>query len=129
MRTKRTAERKRACQFFGVYHRRTARYIGKLLDLSIKGLKVLAKKPIEVHTLFEFRIELPRPIVGHNEVSFDAQCVWCAGSTEDVDQYEAGFQITKIDFNQIEAIQYLLTDDLFTDPDVQPRVTLMEKRR
>lgn len=127
MRIKRTAERKLACQFFGVYHRRTAKYIGKLIDLSIKGMRVLSRKAMEAHTLYEFRIELPKPIVGLTELTFDAQCVWCARSPEEKGQYNAGFQITRIDFAQIEAVQYLLNDDLFTDPDVQPRVTLMEK--
>jgi len=127
MRKKRTAERKRASHFFGVYHRKTDKYIGKLVDMSTRGMKVLSKKPIQTHTIYEFRIELPKAVAGYNEIYFDAQCVWSAGSSEENEQYDSGFQITGIDFDQIEAIQYLLSDDLFTDPDIQPRFTLEEK--
>ena len=80
-----------------------------------------------VYTIYDFRIDLPESFAGKKQLTFDAECVWCCESTSSISKYIAGFQITDIDFEEIEAIQYLLNSDLFQDPEEQPRVTLIEK--
>ena len=101
--------------------------MGRLIDLSTVGMKLLLENSVADQTAFEFKIELPKPIAGKDHLTFDAECVWCSMSGKSEKKYEAGFKITNIDFEQIEAIQYLLNDPLFEDTEEQPRITLMEK--
>ena len=124
---RRKTQRKQTKNFFGVYHRETDEYIGRLFDLSTHGLLILTKHTIHVNTVYEFRVDLPKPIAGKSCLTFSAECVWCRESTSSTKEYDAGFRIVDINFEEIKTIQYLLNDPLFLDADEQPRITLIEK--
>lgn len=125
MEERRKTERKQTKNFFGVYHRKTEEYVGRLFDLSTRGLMILAKNEMLVNTFYDFRIDLPKPIGGKSCLMFSAECVWCKESSGK--GCEAGFQIVNIDFEEIKTIQYLLNDPLFMDADEQPRITIVEQ--
>ena len=74
MRKKRRANRKQTKTFFAVYHRKTNKFVGRLIDLSTVGMKLLLEKLVSVQTAFQMRIELPKPIAGNNHLTFDAEC-------------------------------------------------------
>ena len=61
---RRKAPRKQTDHFFGIYHRETDEFIGKLLDLSIMGMKIQAVQEMDVGCIYDFRIDLPMPIAG-----------------------------------------------------------------
>ena len=119
--------RKQTDHFFGVFHRETDEFIGKLIDLSTKGMMIQAVLNMDVSSIYEFRIDLPKAAAGIRYLAFDAECVWCHESTSSNGNYDIGFQFTKIKFKEIETIQYLLNDALFHDSEEQPRLTLTKK--
>ncbi len=119
--------RKQTDHFFGVYHRETGEFIGKLIDLSTKGMMIQAVLCMETGGIYEFRIDLPKSVAGKRFLSFDAECAWCRESTSSKENYDIGFQITEMKFKEIETIQYLLNDTLFHDSVQQPRLTLSKK--
>jgi hypothetical protein len=127
MNERRKAQRKRTDHFFGVYHRETDEFIGKLFDMSTKGMMLHAVLPMELNTVYEFRIDLPKFVAGKRHLSFDAECVRCTERDSPKKICEIGFKITDIEFEELETIQYLLNDALFQDAEEQPRVTLAEK--
>ena len=119
--------RKQTDHFFGVFHRETGEFIGKLIDLSTRGMMLQAVINMDAGSIYEFRIDLPKTIAGKRFLSFDAECVWCRESKSSKDNYDVGFQITEMNFNEIETIQYLLNGALFHDSGQQPRLTLAKK--
>jgi len=124
---RRKTQRKQTQNFFGVYHKETEKYIGRLFDLSTSGLLILAKNKMNIDTTYEFRIDLPKTVAGKSCLTFSAECVWCRENNSSSKGYDAGFKIVNIDFEEIKTIQYLLHDPLFLDADEQPRITLVEK--
>ena len=71
MKEKRKAQRKQTNEFFGIYHKETDEFIGKLLDLSIMGMKIQAVQDLDDGSMYEFRIDLPMPIAGRHYLAFD----------------------------------------------------------
>ena len=127
MKSERKAQRKKTKEFIEIHDRETDEFIGKLLDLSTKGMMILAMRSMISQTIYEIRIDFPKPIEGKHYLTFDAECVWCHESTSSKKRYNAGFQITEIDFEEMQTLQYLLDDSLFYDAEEQPRLTLAKK--
>ena len=127
MKEKRKAPRKQTNEFFGIYHRETDEFIGKLIDLSIMGMKIQAVQEMDVGCIYDFRIDLPKPISGHFNLAFHTECVWCHEITSSKGEYEIGFQIKEKLFEKIETIQHLLDNELFHDSKEQLRLTLAKK--
>jgi len=124
---RRKAPRKQTDHFFGIYHRETDEFIGKLLDLSTKGMMISALRSMIAKATYEIRIVFPLPIGGKYMLTFDAECVWCCESTSSDKKYRAGFHFTDIYLDELETIEYLLNDALFHDEEEQPRLTLAKK--
>lgn len=127
MEERRKAQRKQTDQFFGVYDRETDEFIGRLLDMSTIGIKIHSLRLLETDAVYEFRIDLPKAIAGQRHLCFDGICVRCVENQKSKGNYEAGFQITNIEFEEFETIKHLLNDALFRDLDEQPRATLSKK--
>ena len=127
MKERRKDPRKQTDHFFGVYHRETDEFIGKLIDLSTRGMMIQAILNMDVGSIYEIRIDLPKPVAEKRYLGFDAECVWCRESTRSKGNYDVGFQMTEIKFKEMETIQSLLNDALFHDSKEQPRITLIEK--
>ena len=124
---RRKIQRKQTDQFFGVFDRETGDFIGKLIDLSTKGTMLQAVLSMDTGSIYEFKIDFPEPVAGKRSLSFDAECIWCRKSTSSKENYDIGFEITDMELEEIETIQYLLNDALFHDPEQQPRLTLAKK--
>ena len=119
--------RKQTDHFFGVFDRETGEFIGKLIDLSIRGMMLQAVLKMDAGSIYELRIDLPKPVSGNRFLSFDSECVWCRESTSSENNYDIGFEITEMNFKEIETIQYLLNGAFFHDSGQQPRLTLAKK--
>ena len=127
MKNKRKAQRKKTNEFIEIHDKETDEFIGKLLDLSTKGMMILAMCSMITQTIYEIRIDLPKPIEGKHNLTFDAECVWCHESASSKKTYNAGFQITEIESEEIKTLQILLDDSLIFDAEEQPRLTLAKK--
>ncbi|MCH9025259.1 MAG: PilZ domain-containing protein [candidate division Zixibacteria bacterium] len=124
---RRKITRKQTDQFFGVFDRETGDFIGKLIDLSTKGTMLQSVLSMEPGSIYEFKIDFPEPVAGKRSLSFDGECIWCRKSTSSKVNYDVGFEITEMELEEIETIQYLLNDSLFHDSAQQPRLTLAKK--
>jgi hypothetical protein len=124
---RRKVPRKKTDQFFGVYERETGEYIGRLVEMSTKGMSIHAVQPLDVNSIYEFKIDLPKPVAGRSEFCFEAECLRCNESNESSENYVLGFRITNIEFKELETIQYLLTDSLFYAEEDRPKITMSGK--
>lgn len=124
MKERRKAQRKRTDEFFGIYHRETNEFIGKLIDLSIMGMKIQAVQEMDVGSIYNFRIDLPKPIAGYFNLAFHTECVWCNESTTSKGEYDIGFQVKEKLFEKIDIIKHLLDNEFFHDSKEQPYLSL-----
>lgn len=127
MKERRKAQRKQTNEFFRIYNRANDEFIGKLIDLSIMGMRIQAVQNMDIGSIYQFRIDFPILITGKHHLAFDAECVWCRESTKSNGNYDIGFQITQKIFEKVETIQCLLNDSLFHDAEKQPRLTIAKK--
>lgn len=127
MNERRKAQRKTTNELFGIYNMETGKFIGKLIDLSIMGIKIQAAQNMDVGSIYKFKIDLPKPIAEKHYLAFEAKCVWCREDSSSNGHFDIGFQISEMIFDKIEIIQSLLDDALFYDSKEQLRIALAEK--
>ncbi len=82
--------RRRASEALTVFDQKTGEPIGKVLDMSAKGLKITGKEPVAKRRIYYCRMPLKREIDDCGEVFFDAECRWCRES-EEAGNYNSGF--------------------------------------
>ena len=127
MEEKRRAQRKQTKDFLGVCHRETEEFLGRLIDLSVKGMMIRAVQNMDAKSIYKFRIDLPTVVAGGQLLELDAECVWSSESTESGGRFDVGFKFTHLNFEVVKTIKYLLNDALFNDSKVQSRLTLAKK--
>jgi len=82
-------------RYFNVVNESNNESIGHLVDLSPDGLKTIGGLDISRTKPMSLKMELPREMNDVKEVSFVAQCTWCAKDAES-ELYLAGYKIISI---------------------------------
>ena len=93
---------------FGVTNLETDRLMGHMTDITPVGLQMTTFKPVEVRSIFNFRLRLPEPIQGSIFIIMDAECLWCKQGT-DAKSYIAGFKLNAITPGNVKRVQTLMT--------------------
>ncbi|MFQ5453719.1 MAG: PilZ domain-containing protein [Candidatus Zixiibacteriota bacterium] len=106
MEERRELKRKLTSDFYKVKGRSLEEYLevfdcgsnqslGRLVDITIKGIMLISETPVEIDKSFQLRINLAEIIDGKKEITFDAKSIWC-NKENDSELYNTGFQIEKI---------------------------------
>lgn len=80
-------------KYLKVYNFSTSELIGELANLSSEGAMFITPEPIRESTSFRCRVPLSQPIMGHEELIFDAVCRWCRRNVG-ADRWESGYELT-----------------------------------
>ena len=123
MREQRKLERRDTVAFLAVYDRKTEMFIGRLIDMTTKGMKIKSATAIELDSTFMIRIDLPVSTKVSKIITFKAKCVW-TNECSDSDAYDCGFQIQDITPKELENINSLINSPLFEDANERVRVTI-----
>jgi hypothetical protein len=91
---KRTIKRHHLKYFLKVYNRKTGKAIGYIVNISQEGLRLVSHIPLLTHSVFQFRIKLPREIDGERNIDFDALSCWCRPDVSP-DCFDTGFKIVE----------------------------------
>jgi len=103
----RSNERRYTTDYLVVYDSETDNPIGRILNLSETGLKMITDEKIEVGSNREVRLKLPDFIKGCRETILEIECRWCKFNKRN-DWYECGFTLENLsDFN-LKIIRELL---------------------
>jgi hypothetical protein len=78
-----------------LYNRLDGALIGKLVDISDMGIKMLTDEPVQDNTFYRMIIKLPEKINDSDELHFDAITIRCQQET-DLDVYAVGCQVLNI---------------------------------
>ncbi len=91
---KRTIKRHHLSYYLKVYNRKTGKPIGYIVNISTEGLRLVSHIPLLTHSVFQFRIKLPREIQGERNIDFDALSCWCRPDVSP-DCFDTGFKIVE----------------------------------
>jgi len=84
--------RRSACGYYHVYSRATNKLIGRVVNMSLRGIMLISEEPIEASKMLKCKMELPEEILESKLLNFDAESKWCR-KNETIDCYETGFLI------------------------------------
>ncbi len=87
----------------------TNRSIGKLVDISADGMRIVSNIPLEKGARFKFRIDLPREVGGCDQLNVSARNVWCREDDE-LNSYQAGFEFQSTFPHHADIIELLFND-------------------
>ncbi len=104
---RRKYKRSRSPKLLPVTDVNTQQCIGRLVDLSLGGMLMMAVQPIPVHRIFQLRVNLPIEINGNNVIEFGAESVW-GDPPEHIGTYWAGFQVIDISEYNKESVSELV---------------------
>ncbi len=104
---RRKSPRKRLSAELTLFDRATGANVGRLVNLSEGGLRLVAKKPFTAGQRMVFSMVLPQMVRGSTTVSFEAVAVWTQQASYGGDT-AAGFRFVELKPEALEVIRYLL---------------------
>ncbi|HUT62344.1 MAG TPA: PilZ domain-containing protein [Anaerolineae bacterium] len=78
-----------------VFDRVSGNYTGRLVDITMNGIRILNEKPFDTGTEYSFRLDLTKVMSFEQHVDFDAECIWQEREFSS-GVYNSGFKIIKI---------------------------------
>jgi hypothetical protein len=131
MRERRKHTRQGVQEYLTVYDCSTGEPIGRLANLSSEGAMFVTSGPVKATAAFRCRVELVRPILGRDEILFDAECRWCRKNVKR-DRWESGYalRMTGIDADLVSFLTLSFKlGDLGAEEVPDITVVEMENRR
>ena len=104
---RRKSPRKRLSAELTIFDRSTGANIGRLVNLSESGLRLVSKKPFAEGQRMVFSMILPQMVRGSTTVSVDAVAVWTQQASYGGD-VAAGFRFVELKPESLEVIRYPL---------------------
>lgn len=104
---RRKSPRKRLSAELTIFDRSTGANVGRLMNLSESGLRLLSKTPFVDGQRMVFSMILPQQVRGSTTISVDAVAVWAQQASYGGD-VAAGFRFIEPKPESLEVIRYLL---------------------
>lgn len=109
-RTHRRYPRKKLFQERIVFDRTTGGNVGRLVNLSLDGFKLILRREVHRGERFQLGMVLPGQIAGANTASFDGKAVWCE-SLDTPGEFQVGFQFVELSPTGQDVIAQLMEND------------------
>ncbi len=103
---KRVIKRHHLSYYLKVYNRKTGKPLGYIVNISTEGLRLVSRVPLLTHTVFQFRVKLPREIEGERNIDFDALSCWCRPDASP-DCFDTGFKLVDTPQALLELVESL----------------------
>ena len=108
-RNKRQLARNNFIHNFTVIEQQTGVEIGDLADITIKGVKLICDRAIEIDRDYMLELAPDEKIIEGTRVDFSARAIRCT-ETEIQDIYSAGFIINEIDETSKNSLNVLIEE-------------------
>jgi hypothetical protein len=114
MQDKRKLKRRHLIYYLRVFDRNNDNLIGHLADIYSEGIMLVSERSVEPNTVFQLKMNLPKEILGREQMNFDAESLWFR---KDINPnfYLIGFRFLKVTRNHFALIEELLDDFGFRD--------------
>ena len=90
--------------------------LGYVVDITPHGLKVVSEEVCKTGLVYDFKMNLQDNIGQKKEIQFKAKCAW-AGLDANSDFYANGFEIKKLNDNDVNTIETIISEYGFEDLD------------
>ena len=90
---RRKNKRKHLYEFFDAVDSHSEVPIGKLVDVSAGGMKIMTQQKLDPETAVELKVMLPKSF-REGSITVHAKSMWCHG--EPSGSYETGLQLTDV---------------------------------
>lgn len=101
---KRQNDRRHLIDFLEIFDFFNDSFFGLLVDVTLQGVKVTTKNPLEVGNTVTLKIKIPKFFNTKNEITFEATCVW---TNRIKDSYESGLKFKRILDEDLDVIKNL----------------------
>lgn len=110
----RNLKRRHLIYYLEVFDQETGKLLGHLVDLTVKGMKLISKEQIPAGKSFSLRMIMPEEYCPEREVRFAATSTWCS---EDVnpDFYATGFTTPDLEDKTRRLFMILINQVGFND--------------
>jgi hypothetical protein len=123
MKKKRKDTRTPTIDYFLVRHLQTNQIIGRIANLSVGGLMLIANKPLCVRRTYDLQLVFPRTLFDKTFITFTAESRW-SKYNDFAKWWELGFEIREIGLEDKgileQIIQQLMTDSTAQLTDKKP---------
>ena len=92
----RQLKRRHLIYYLEVLDQKTGKLLGHLVDLTVKGMKLISKEEIASGKTFSLRMVMPVEYCPEREVTFTATSTWCSQDVNP-DFYATGFNTPDLD--------------------------------
>ena len=93
---RRKATRHSLIEYLQVYDQETKDLLGRVVDVSEKGMMIIGNEPYEPETgTRKLRMMLPKYFEGQEHMDFEAECRWTAPDIND-DFFDGGFEFVNL---------------------------------
>lgn len=83
--------------------------LGRLVNITVEGFMLYGGKLMEISSIHQLDMPLPRPVDGHAKVSFGAEVVW-SSTLEGSNGHWSGFHIIAISDQERDVIGKLIAN-------------------
>lgn len=109
MSERRSQKRRRTSDYFLVYDEETNDLIGRIIDLTIDGARMISEMPVPVPRTVRCRLVMPRMIGRHRDLHIEAECKWCKKNHR-LGWHEAGYEFINMSEENHKIISELIGD-------------------
>ena len=85
------------------------RLLGRAVDISLGGFKVVGQSPVPEGVVMRCRLVFPAPIEGARELTIDATTKWCVRESDEPN-WEFGFELVGLKPDELEIQKALVRD-------------------
>ena len=112
MSERRKRPRKRTGAYVAVHDLNSNENVGRLIDVSAEGMKLMSSKCFEKNSTLLLQIDLPSEIDGRGQILCKASIIWCKEGNEP-DFHEVGLKISDISPYNHETLEKWMTSLAF----------------
>ena len=86
--------------------------VGRVIDLTTRGMRLCSKEQMDPGSVVKFRMNLPLDCREPEEISFEANIIWCRGATLP-GYYDAGIELQKVSAPDVAMIEQFIQQTSF----------------
>ncbi|MDD4918750.1 MAG: PilZ domain-containing protein [candidate division Zixibacteria bacterium] len=109
MNDRRDNARRRTAAYHLVYELETGEFVGRVINLTTGGLRLISDAAVAVPTKLSCRMRLPDLFKGAREIMFDIESRWCEYNRIG-DWYETGYEFVRLGELARQAIDAMIRD-------------------
>ena len=106
---KRSLKRVEPYYYLRVFDGDTKEYVGSVIDISKKGMKLISERPFSANSVYRLRLPLPEDSIFGDSMKVEARACWSTPLKQSTG-YETGFEFEQPVNDGVFAVEAILRD-------------------